>query len=59
MWVARRVFPKDALRFFGSPEHLLSDYLPAGFAKDVGDFDVEGFVHVEAGVANEAPRGRG
>ncbi len=47
-WVARRVFPRAALEFFGAPDHVLADYLPADYAADAADRDVVGFVHVEA-----------
>ena len=48
-WVARRVFPKPALTFFGDPQYVLADYLEPDYTADVGGRELRGFVHVEAG----------
>lgn len=56
-WLARRVFPKDAIRFFGTPEHLLADYLPPDYLADTGGADVAGFVHIEAEWKGKGPLG--
>jgi len=51
-WLKRslvpKLFPKSALRFVGKIDYVMADYLPADWARDHGDFDVRGFVHVQA-----------
>jgi L-fuconolactonase len=58
-WLARKLFPADAIRFFGTPDHLLADYLPADYQADAdaGDASVAGFVHVEASWKGKGPLG--
>ena len=47
-WAARRLFPARALDFFGAPDHVLADYVPADYHADTASRNVAGFVHVEA-----------
>lgn len=56
-WLARRVFPRAAIAFFGTPDHLLDDYLPRDYQADTGSVDVAGFVHVEASWKGRGPLG--
>jgi len=56
-WTARKVFPKDAVDFFGKPDHLLANYLPHDYLSDVSGANVAGFVHVEAGWRAKGPLG--
>lgn len=55
--VAGLVFPRPAVDFFGTPEAVLNAYLPEDYASDVGDADVRGTVHVEAGWRGEGAMG--
>jgi L-fuconolactonase len=36
-------------RFVGRPDYVTAPYLPADWRTDTGPFEVEGFIHVEAG----------
>ena len=47
-WTARRLFPDDVVEFFGKPDHVLADHLPADLATEAEGRDLEGFVHIEA-----------
>lgn len=48
--LAPRLFPKSALEFVGSPEHVLAPYLPGDLHRDHAPeaAELRGFVHVEA-----------
>ncbi|MBT4601844.1 MAG: amidohydrolase family protein [Bacteroidetes Order II. Incertae sedis bacterium] len=47
-WVAKKVFPKEAVDFFASPEYILKPHLPSDIEKEQQSFRVKGVVHVEA-----------
>ncbi|MCH7335106.1 amidohydrolase family protein [Acinetobacter sp. NIPH 2699] len=46
--VIRLVKPKPLLDTLGKTEHILSPYLPMHYRQDLGSFNVESVVHVEA-----------
>ena len=46
--VAQRVVPSTSMAFVGSPDHILSPYLPGTWFNETGTADVEGFVHIQA-----------
>ena len=48
-WAARRLFPRNAIEFFGTPKHIVRPYLPETLQNDAGDCPLAGVVHVEAG----------
>lgn len=49
-WAAKRVFPKEALDFYGSPEFIVRPYYPEDYVADLADaVDSIGYIHVEAG----------
>ena len=52
-WAARRLFPRDARDFFGSPVYVTRPYMPATYAEDSGG-EVSGVVHIEAGWEGDA-----
>ena len=47
-WVAKKVFPKEAVDFFASPEYILKQHLPSDIDQQQQNFRVKGVVHVEA-----------
>lgn len=54
-WTAERIFPEQALYFFGSPKYITKPHLPADYQEEVGKEPVEGIVHVEAGWNGKNP----
>ncbi|MCG2590719.1 amidohydrolase family protein [Rhodohalobacter sulfatireducens] len=48
-WVAKKVFPANALDFFASPEYLFKPHLPSDMQFEEQSFFIKGVVHVEAG----------
>lgn len=56
-WVARHAFPRNVVEFFGKPDHLLANYLPEDYQRDLQGNQVEGFVHVEASWKARGPHG--
>jgi len=55
--LAHKVFPKDVVQFFGRPDHVLSESVPATYLADVANADLAGFVHVEANWKGKGPLG--
>jgi len=56
-WVARRVFPKVALAFYGTPKYVLRPYLPINYQQDCAHHQVQGVVHIEAGWLDKSAMG--
>ncbi len=56
--VAERVVPAASMAFVGSPDHILSPYLPGMWLNETGDADVRGFVHVQADWQSRSPLGQ-
>lgn len=54
-WLAKRVFPTNALAFFRTPEHITRPYLPRDFELDCANHPVNGVVHVEASWKGRGP----
>ncbi|WP_180039858.1 amidohydrolase [Acinetobacter sp. YH12100] len=46
--MVRLLKPKDVIETIGLTEHLTAPYLPANYNKDLGHYEVEQIVHVEA-----------
>jgi L-fuconolactonase len=47
--VAPKLFPASSLAFVGKTDFVMADYLPEHWRGDTGGFEVQGFVHVQAG----------
>lgn len=47
--VAPKLFPASSLAFVGKTDFVMADYLPEHWQRDVGGFETQGFVHVQAG----------
>jgi len=56
-WFAKKVFPKDAVDFFGGPDEVLSNYLPLNYTKDSENMKIDGFIHIEASWLDKDPMG--
>ncbi len=56
-FAAKYAFPKEAIRFFRTPEHATKNYLPADFDADCGHHPVAGLVYVEASWEEKGPLG--
>jgi predicted TIM-barrel fold metal-dependent hydrolase len=56
-WLAPRLFPKDALAFYGTPQHIVRPYLPATYQQDLQGQKSQGFIHVEASWTGKGPFG--
>jgi L-fuconolactonase len=44
-----KLFPQSALDFVGTIDHVMAPYLPGTYRRDTGDWDVRGYVYVQAG----------
>lgn len=53
--VARLVFPKAAVNFVGKTDYLFSPHLPEIFHRDTGKYDIDGYVHIQAGWEDKEP----
>ena len=53
--VARLVFPKAAVDFVGNPHFIFNPHLPETFHKDSGKYNIEGYVHIQAGWEGKKP----
>lgn len=49
--------PKDLIDTLGKTQHITSPYLPADYKKDIGDYTVDHFVHVEANWKHQKGKG--
>lgn len=51
----RALMPKPIVDFVGKPDYVLSNHLPDIFHRDTGKYEVEGYVHIQAGWQGKKP----
>ena len=53
--IARMAFPKATINFVGKTDYVFSPHLPEIFHRDTGKYNIEGYVHIQAGWEGEKP----
>ena len=53
--VARAVTPNEVVDFIGLTDHFITPHLPKVFHQDTGKYDIDGYVHIEAGWEGKKP----
>lgn len=51
----RLAFPKAALNFVGKTDYVLNNHLPEIYHQDTGKYQIEGYVHIQAGWEGKKP----
>ncbi len=53
--VTSMVFPQSVINFVGKPKYFLNNHLPETYHKDTGKYQIEGYVHIQAGWEGKKP----
>jgi len=53
--ISRLVFPKAAINFVGKTDYVFAPHLPEIFHRDTGKYNIEGYVHIQAGWEGKKP----
>ena len=53
--VTRLLFPKAVTSFVGQTQYVTNPHLPEIFHRDTGKYNIEGYVHIQAGWEGEKP----